>query len=85
MSYLPLVLALWAAQRLRCASAIRLRASALSTRFFGDFLAGDLLACRPLTPVEGLPVLLSNLRTSVSLAISESIWARIESIAMGQA
>src|ERR1700739_54767 len=67
-----------AAQRLSCASAIRLRASALSTRFF--FLPGPLLVF-VLDPGEATarePA--SRERTWVSLAISASISARIVSI-----
>ncbi len=76
-----------AAQRLRCASAIRLRASALNLRrffrFFGAFAAFPVL--RSVTLAATLPVLASRERTCVRLAISASISARIESIAITQA
>src|SRR5580692_3662791 len=76
-----LLLAFCAAQRLRCASAIRLRASGLSTR---DFLAlaGAFLVLRSVTLEAETPEPASRERTCVSLAISESIWASIESIAI---
>jgi len=72
-------LSFFAAQRLRCASAIRLRASGLSTRDLRDF-AGDFLVLRSVAFEEPEPA--SRERTWVSRAISESIWARIESIAI---
>jgi hypothetical protein len=77
-------LAFCAAQRLRCASAIRLRASALSTRFFLLLLGPlvDLLAELD-ELVDREPA--SRERTWVSLAISASISARIDSIDMFQA
>lgn len=75
-------LAFCAAQRLRCASAIFLRASALSTRFFlGLALAGDFLALLPAL-VVAVPMLASSLRACESRAISESIWASMFSIAI---
>ena len=75
-------LAFCAAQRLRCASAIFLRASALNTRFFlGLALAGAFLALLPALVVV-VPMLASSLRACESLAISESIWARMFSIAI---
>jgi hypothetical protein len=77
-----LVFARCAAQRLRCASAIFLRASALSTRLFlGLALAAALPALGPAV-VEAVPMLASSLRACVSLAISESNWARMFSIAI---
>src|SRR5215469_2708044 len=75
-----LVLAFCAAQRLRCASAIRLRASGLSTRAFLAF-TGAFLALRPFA-LDEPPEPASRARTWVSFAISESIWASIESIAI---
>jgi len=63
-------------QRLRCASAIRLRASALSTRFFlGLALAEAFLALRPAL-VAAVPIVASRERACLSLAISESNWAK---------
>ena len=77
-----LALAFCAAQRLRCASAIFLRASALNTRFFlGLALAGAFLALLPALVVV-VPMLASSLRACESLAISESIWAIMFSIAI---
>src|SRR5580658_8968243 len=76
-------LAFCAAHRLRCASAIRLRASGLRTRFvlvlpaFVFFLIAVNLVAR-------LRELASSERTCVSLAISASICATIESIAIGE-
>ena len=78
-SVLYLLFAFCAAQRLRCASAIRLRASGLNTRDFRDF-AGDFLVLRSVAFEEPEPA--SRERTWVSRAISESIWARIDSIAI---
>lgn len=79
------VFAFCAAQRLRWASAIRLRASALNTRFLRGPAAGVLSAL--LVPLVAalaaalvVPVPLKRARTWVSRAISESICAKIESI-----
>lgn len=74
-------LAFCAAHLLRCASAIRLRASALSTRFL-RVLAGAFLVFRSVTFVATLPESASRERTCVSLAISASIWASIDSISI---
>ena len=71
-----------AAQRLRCASAIFLRASALNTRFFLVFaFAGAFLALLPALVVV-VPMLASSLRACESRAISESIWASMFSMAI---
>jgi len=68
-----LLLDFCAAQRRRCASAMRLRASGLRTRvFLDDFLAADfVLRCDEVKLFEPDPA--SNFLTCVSLAISESI------------
>ncbi len=60
-----LALAFCAAQRLRCASAIRLRASALNMRRFFPSLAAfaAFLVLRPVTLAATLPVLASRERT----------------------
>lgn len=71
-----LLLAFCAAQRLRCASAMRLRASGLSTRIFRVFIFGvaeAFLVLRSLIPVATLPVLANKERACVSRAISASI------------
>ena len=76
---LYLLLAFCAAHRLRCASAMRLRASGLNTRDFRAF-AVVFLVLRSVALDEPEPA--SRERTWVSRAISESIWARIDSIAI---
>ena len=83
---LALALALTAAQRLCCASAILLRASALKTRFFLALvftlaLAGAFFAVRPALGAM-VPSVASTARARCKLAISASIWVRIFSIAI---
>jgi hypothetical protein len=81
--YLPFALARRAAQRLRCASAMLLRASALNfRRFFLAFLTGAAFGAGVVVAEEALPIPFSRARAWVSLAISESICWRIESILM---
>ena len=72
------------AQRLCCASAIFLRASALKTRFFLVLaLAGAFFAVRPAL-VAAVPSVASRARACFSLAISASISTRMFSIAIDQ-
>lgn len=72
------------AQRLCCASAIFLRASALKTRFFLVLaLAGAFFALGP-GWVAAVPSVASRARACFSLAISASISTRMLSIAIGQ-
>ena len=88
LAFISYDLAFCAAQRLRCASAILLRASGLNTRFFLVFplaFAGDFGVLGSVTLAATLPVVASRERTCVSFAISASIWAIMESIAISEA
>src|SRR5208282_4083747 len=68
-----LVLARSAAQRLRCASAMRLRPSALILRRFAGFDALTAFAALCPAGVEMTPMVANSLRACCSRAISESI------------
>ena len=72
-----------AAQRFRCASAMRLRASGLNTRRFLAFPLTALVFAEELVGAA-MPALASRLRASVNRAISESISEMIVSIDITQ-